>query len=214
MKLILCFISSTYRFYSMFHFFICLCFLEKINNFIKIENQYPENSNENIKKTPKLVLLAKETSTAGLGALLHENNHGYRRASAFTYLLLIWIGLFKLRLSVSDKSAFVAVKYVMRVHTSTAFTSKVLSFPVLREHIENVVSKFQDNWSKIERAEAFWKKNYQGFILIENFNLKTTFSKSMDAISQKIMHWSVWKFSDLFDTYLACVWTKEFFFID
>ena len=61
-----------------------------------------------------------------------ENNHGCRRASAFTYLLLIWIGLFKLRLSVSAKNAFVVVKYIMRVRTSTAFTSKVLSFPVFR----------------------------------------------------------------------------------
>ena len=76
--------------------------------------------------------MAKQTSTVGLGALLHENNHGCRRASAFTYLLSIWIGLFKLHLSVSAKNAFVVVKYVMRVRTSTAFTSKVLSFPVLR----------------------------------------------------------------------------------
>ena len=77
-------------------------------------------------------ILAKQTFTAGLGALLHEKNHGCRRASAFTYLLLIWIGLFKLRLSVSVKNAFVVVKYALRVRTGTAFTSKVLSFPVLR----------------------------------------------------------------------------------
>ena len=76
-------------------------------------------------------VLAKQASTAGLGALLYENNHGCRRASAFTYLLLIWIRLFKLRLSVSAKNAYIVVKYVMRVRTSTAFTSKVFSFPVL-----------------------------------------------------------------------------------
>ena len=76
--------------------------------------------------------MAEQTSTAGLGALLHENNHGCRRASAFKNLLLIWIGLFKLRLYVSAKNAFVVVKYVTRVRTSTAFTSKVLFFPVLQ----------------------------------------------------------------------------------
>ena len=78
------------------------------------------------------MVLAKQMSTAGLGALLHENNHGCHRASAFTYLLLIWIGICKLCLSLSAKNAFVVDKYGMRVSTSTAFTSKVLSFPVLR----------------------------------------------------------------------------------
>ena len=96
------------------------------------------NNSKIQKKIQKLLcrsVLAKQTSTAGLGALLHENNHGCRRASAFTYLLLIWIWLFKLRLSVIPKNAFVVVKYVMRVRTSTAFTSKVLSFHVLRREL-------------------------------------------------------------------------------
>ena len=56
---------------------------------------------------------------------------------------------------------------------------------------------------ELERFDFF----YQGFILNENFKrvyLKTTFSKSMDTISQKLMHQSVLNFSDLFYTYLAC----------
>lgn len=56
----------------------------------------------------------------------------------------------------------------------------------------------------IDDSVCWKKKFYQGFILIENFKrvyFKTAFSKSVDTISQKLMHWSFWNFTHFFYTY-------------
>ena len=63
------------------------------------------------------------------------------------------------------------------------------------EHLENVVLKFQDGWSKIKRARAFESPVHPTFReTLENFKrvyLKITFLKSVNTISQKLIHRSV-----------------------
>ena len=103
---------------------------------------------------------------------------------------------------------------VKRAYSARNFEKCIFSIILYTkvEHLQNVL-KFQDDWSKIEKAKAFRIPTHPTVReMLENFKhgyFKTTFSETVDTISQKLLHRSVCNFPDLFYTHLTRPWTKD-----
>ena len=95
-------------------------------------------------------------------------------------VIVFWIALHFI-IAITNVTIIYGLKgaYSVRNFEKCIFT--IILYSKVKQ-LENFVSKFQDDWSKIRRARAFWKKIVKVLFLL----------KTLNACIQKLYFWSRW----------------------